>query len=320
MTNRPTHMSDDLLAGYLLNEVSDEQRTVVEDWIIENSDNRRYFEHFKLIWETSHNIELPPTVDENAAWERFRARVAKPPQKVFALSKLWAAATILACVGVAALSYLAWEKATNHAITFAANEQSVKQELPDGSIVTLNKHSSLEYNSKFKGTQRNVRLRGEGFFKVTPDKQKPFVVQLESVTVTVVGTTFNVHEMNGETEVVVESGIVKVQSGAHEVLLHPGEKITVSKNREISQPKKTKDQLYNYYVTRQFVCDDTPLWKLVEALNEAYNVDIKIANDNVAKLPLTTTFHDEPLENILNVISETFNLTVEHKGNSILLK
>ncbi len=320
MTHRPTHMSDDLLASYLLNEASDEQRSVVENWIIETADNRRYFEHFKLIWETSHNIELPATVDENAAWERFRQRITKPPQKVFALTKLWAAATIVVCVGLAALTYMAWQKTTDTPVTLAANEKAVNQELPDGSIVTLNKHSSIEYTSKFKGNQRNVRLRGEGFFKVTPDIQKPFVVQLESVTVTVVGTAFNINETKDATEVIVESGIVKVQSGADEVLLHPGEKISVRKNSRLPQPQKTKDQLYNYYVTKQFVCDDTPLWKLVEALNEAYNADIKIANDDVAKLPLTTTFQDEPLENILLVISETFNLTVEHKGNSILLK
>lgn len=313
-------MSDDLLVSYLLNEANREQRTIVEEWVIETEANRRYFEHFKLIWESSHNLVLSSTIDENVAWEKFRQRVAKPPQKVFALSKLWAAATIIICVGVAALSYLAWEKATNTAVTFASNENAINRELPDGSVVTLNKHSSVEYNKNFSGKQRTVQLKGEAFFKVTPDKKKPFVVQLKSLNVTVVGTAFNIRETNDETSVVVESGIVKVQAGNKEVLLHAGEKITVRKNNEPLQQQKTKDKLYNYYVTKQFVCDDTPLWKLVEALNEAYDSHIVIANPDMAKLPLTTTFQNEPLENILHVISETFSLTVEHKGDSIILK
>jgi len=318
--NRPANMSDDLLASYLLNEVSDESRSIVEEWIIETAENRRYFEHFKLIWETSHNIVLPPTVDENAAWERFRERIRKPQHKAFAFSGFRVAATVIICVGLAALSYLVRQKTTNKPVTIAANEEAVNQVLPDSSVVTLNKHSSVQYNSRFSGNQRKVQLRGEAFFKVTPDKEKPFIVQLKSINVTVVGTAFNIRETDAETEVVVESGIVKVQSGNQEVLLHPGEKVSVRKNNELFQPQKTKDQLYNYYVTKEFVCDDTPLWKLVETLNEAYNAHIEIPNPDVAKLQITTTFHNEPLENILRVISETFNLTVEHEGNRILLK
>lgn len=315
-------MSDDLLVSYLLNEASADARNMVEEWIIETAENRRYFEHFKLIWETSQNMAVSASLDENVAWDKFRERISKPQRKtiVRSLSAFRVAATVVIAVGLAAISYLVWQNSANKPIAVAANETVVNQVLPDGSVITLNKHSSIEYNKKFRGNQRNVKLTGEAFFKVTPNKQKPFVVELNTVKVTVVGTAFNIRETDSSTDVMVESGTVKVESGKQQVLLNPGEKISVNKNNEILHAQKTNDRLYNYYVTKEFVCDDTPLWKLVETLNEAYNAHIEIADPDVAKLPLTTTFHNEPLENILRVISETFNLTVAHEGDRIILK
>lgn len=315
-------MSDDLLVSYLLNEASAEARSMVEEWIIETDENRRYFDHFKLIWDTSHNIAVPNGVDENVAWQKFRERIQQPQKTttIRALSPLRIAATVIVCVGLAGMTYMLWQRTASKAVVVASNEAFVNQPLPDGSVVTLNRHSSLHYDDKFRGDQRRVKLQGEAFFKVTPNKSKPFVVELKSVKVTVVGTAFNIRETDSSTDVTVESGIVKVESGTNEVMLNPGEKISVRKESEPLRVQRTNDKLYNYYVTKEFVCDDTPLWKLVQTLNEAYNAHIEIADPNVAKLPLTTTFHNEPLENILGVIGETFNLTVERVGDRVILK
>lgn len=322
MINRPTHMSDDLLVSYLLNEADAEARTMVEEWIIEAAENRRYFDHFKLVWETSQNIVIPPGIDENAAWQRFQQRIQQQPQQktIFqTLSRFRVAATVVISIGIAAVIFFLSQKTTGNEVIVATN-QAVNKVLPDSTVITLNKHSSIHYDNQFRGNERKVQLQGEAFFKVTPNKQKPFVVEIKSVKVTVVGTAFNINETDSSTDVMVESGIVKVESGDRQVLLNPGEKISVRKNNEPFRAQRSNDKLYNYYVTKEFVCDDTPLWKLVQTLNEAYGVRIEIADPQVAKLPLTTTFRDEPLENILRVISETFNLAVEHEGNRIILK
>jgi ferric-dicitrate binding protein FerR (iron transport regulator) len=315
-------MSDDLLVSYLLNEADADTRAMVEEWIIETAENRRYFEHFKLIWETSQNISTSTSIDENAAWKRFQHRIQQPRQKAVVryLTRIRVAASVIICMALAAMSYLLWQGVANKPVEIVANDAIIKQVLPDSSEITLNKHSSVRYNKKFQGNERKVQLKGEAFFKVTPDKMKPFVVELKSVKVTVVGTSFNIRETDSSTDVVVESGVVKVESANQQVLLNPGEKISVLKNSEPLNVQKTNDRLYNYYVTKEFVCDDTPLWKLVQTLNEAYNAHIEIADSSVAKLPLTTTFHNEPLENILRVISETFNLSIEHEGDRTILK
>lgn len=64
--------------------------------------------------------------------------------------------------------------------------------LPDGSKVWLNAASSLKYPVSFNNRQRTVELTGEAYFDITPDKNKPFTVQVNNMEVQVLGTSFNV--------------------------------------------------------------------------------------------------------------------------------
>jgi len=192
--------------------------------------------------------------------------------------------------------------------------------LSDGSVVTVNKGSSISYQSKFKGETRRVSLKGEAFFNVTPNKKKPFVISVNDVQITVVGTSFNVKTINGSTEVVVETGIVKVTRAGKTVELRANEEATVGAKDSVMTKEKVSDQLYKYYRTKEFVCDDTPLWKLVEIINEAYNSHIVIGNPALKNMSITTTFNNESLEQVLNVISITFNIKIIKEGDTIILQ
>ncbi len=84
--------------------------------------------------------------------------------------------------------------------------------LSDGSVVWLNAGSSLSYNKDFSDKFREVYLKGEAYFEVTPDSLKPFVVKSESLNVKVLGTTFNVRTYEDENlvNVVLRTGRVDV--------------------------------------------------------------------------------------------------------------
>ncbi len=62
------------------------------------------------------------------------------------------------------------------------------------------------------------------------------------------------------------------------------------------------------------------IWKVVEVLNEAYDVNIVIEKKDLRAMPLTTTFNNESLDNILNIIQQTFNISVIKKDNQIILQ
>src|SRR5690606_30761590 len=66
--------------------------------------------------------------------------------------------------------------------------------LPDGTKVWLNAASSLHYPVAFTGKTRTVGIKGEGYFEVAPDPQKPFTVKVgDREKIEVLGTRFNVN-------------------------------------------------------------------------------------------------------------------------------
>jgi ferric-dicitrate binding protein FerR (iron transport regulator) len=119
---------------------------------------------------------------------------------------------------------------------------------------------------------------------------------------------------------VVESGIVRVTKAGKTVELKANEKIEVEAKDSVLKKEEVSDRLYNYYRTKQFVCDDTPLWKLVEVINEAYNSNIIINDPALRNASITTVFDNESLDQVLNVISETFSIEVIKQGDTIILQ
>jgi transmembrane sensor len=316
-------MNDELLVSYLLNEGDEGSRQFVEHWIIENPENARYFENFKTIWDASKNLDVSTQIDENEMWARFLERASRNPVRLVVIRKfsrtLQVAATVLITITLAALGYIIYDYTDRSPVIVATHTAAQTKSLPDGSEITLNRNSTIQYTRKLRGKTRAVQLKGEAFFKVAANKEKPFVISVNDVTVTVLGTSFNVKGYEGQTEVVVETGTVMVESNGRSVTLQPGERVITSNADSSIVEQKTADKLYSYYVTKEFVCDNTPLWKLVEVLNEAYDVRIEIRNPDLRELPLTTTFHKDSLDNILNVISETFNINITRDGDRILM-
>lgn len=69
--------------------------------------------------------------------------------------------------------------------------------LPDGTKAWLNALSSIQYPAAFDGKERAVKVTGEVYLEVSPDKKKPFIVRSEGQRIEVLGTAFNVRNYNG---------------------------------------------------------------------------------------------------------------------------
>lgn len=319
------HTMDDLLVKYLAGEATPEEKLQAEQWINANEANRKYYGDLNRIWQESGHIAGEGKVNEDAAWMRLQNRinktdveqqVRKKPQPNIQWFKI--AASIL-IVGI--VSYWVYNRFYDaHIIDKASGNRVLTENLSDGSIITLNSNSQLSYPAHFTGDDRPVKLTGEAFFKIAPDKTKPFIISVKGATITVVGTSFDVKNRKGETEVIVATGIVKVKAHGREIQLYPGEKVMVTETGTELVKQQNKGSLYNYYITGALICDQTPLYQLVDKLNEIYKVDIEIANDKLRNLPITTTFKDQSLDEILKVITETFNIRAEYQGGRLLLK
>jgi len=321
------NMNDDLLVKYLVGETNADENAAVEIWLKADKKNLNYYKGFKKIWEDSLLLAAENThVDEDAAWKRLQNRIHEKDVPVHTLKKtsfqwLRIAASIVLISTLGWLGYSYFEnKSANTLIQIHASNTTLNDTLPDGTTVTLNKNSSLSYTNKFKGKTRPVTLKGEAFFNVAPNKTKPFIITINDITVQVVGTSFNVKNKNGKTTVDVETGIVKVSKNKDQVELRHGEKVIIADLQSQLLKSVSKGKLYNYYRNKELVCDETPLQELVDALNEIYDVDIIIKKTALQKKPITTVFKDQSLDQILEVIQETFMIEIERKDNQIILE
>lgn len=319
---------EELIVKHILNEATAYESEYVKEWTSQSKENRSHYEQISLILEKGKKALEKPDVDVASAWSQFleRKKDFKKETGIFPIhlsSWLKIAAIFLLLLSAALIAITYFNTSTNSVeITKATRANVLSDTLADGSIVTLNKNSELQYSQGFsKGKTRNVQLKGEAFFSITPNKTKPFIIKVNDVQVTVVGTSFNIKEKNGNTEVIVKTGVVKVLHHQQEVVLKAGEK-TVVHVADTTAPliTNTPDNLYNYYIDKTFVCDNTPLWRLAEALSEAYDVTISIEKNSVKNLPLNTTFNNKPLEEILHVIAQTFQVSITKTGNKITIR
>ncbi|HXO76652.1 MAG TPA: FecR domain-containing protein, partial [Puia sp.] len=229
------------------------------------------------------------------------------------------AAVLILLAGIG-LAYLSVYLTDRHGFEFVSGGQVWTGALPDGSSITLNKHSTLSCNRSYNSKDRDVRLTGEAFFAVAPNDRLPFVIHAQGILVEVLGTSFNVMTAEDKTAIIVETGEVRVKKDSLIFYLHAGEKLTLSRTG-LSPVKQTNtDPLYNYYRTKKFVCKATPLRELVAALNNAYDQHIVLADQQDGDMPITVTFTDNSMADILAVICSTLQLTTVRQGDTIILK
>ncbi len=87
--------------------------------------------------------------------------------------------------------------------------ESTTRWLPDGSMVRLK--SGAEIVDHFTTDERRIRLiRGEAFFAVAKDPARPFLIEVQGVTVRAVGTAFTVRLHTQIVDVLVTEGSVQV--------------------------------------------------------------------------------------------------------------
>jgi ferric-dicitrate binding protein FerR (iron transport regulator) len=321
----------------ILQEASSDELDYVRGWVGLDPANERYFSDFKRIWAESRHLAIHSRINEEDAWQDFQQRIPAgsfdaggdtdmPDSQVVNMplrrnyTWLRVAAVFITLLAGGWLYYRYGSKQDQY-LSIHSNKNVLSDTLSEGTVVTLNKESSIRYSRLFAGDTRPVELEGEAFFNVTPDKNKPFIVHTQETSIRVLGTSFNVRNTGETTEVIVETGMVEVTNGQHTVRVRAHEKAVIGKKDQPPVKEDIHDELYNYYRTNEFECNGTPLWRMVEKLNEVYKGHIVIGDTQLRDLPLTTTFRvgDESLDEILQVIAQTLKLKITRDGQKIIL-
>jgi ferric-dicitrate binding protein FerR (iron transport regulator) len=309
-----------LLAKAVLREASEEELRQVQQWIALSDANRRHFENLRLISETGRETTIGSTISEDAAWSNFKKRVEEG-RPMMGMGRGWLRiAAVLILLFAGGWLYYTYSYTPSQFLFAQSDTQVLTDTLPEGTVVVLNRQSSIRYRKQFTGDTRPVEIQGEAFFQVARDKNKPFIVHANAMSIKVLGTSFNVKTSAAGTEVIVETGMVEVTKDGQTMIVRPHERLMAGGKGASLIKESNTDALYNYYRTNEFECSGTPLWRMVDKLNEVYNAKITIGDSRLRNLPLTTTFHNESLEEILYVISHSLRISVVKKGPEIILQ
>jgi ferric-dicitrate binding protein FerR (iron transport regulator) len=209
-------------------------------------------------------------------------------------------------------------------------------QLEDGSTVTIYPGSKLAFPKHFAPGKREVYLEGEAFFKVSKNPNRPFFVYNNNIVTQVLGTSFDIRGKNGQVEVAVKTGRVavyenkeqipldKVQHKSNGVIITPNQKVTYYQEERhfvtsiVDQPVPVPNE--SKKEEAHFVYNETPLYKVLDDLENTYELEIVLENDKIRNCLFTGDLEGQTLFNKLEGICLVFNATYEIKGTKILLK
>jgi transmembrane sensor len=205
-------------------------------------------------------------------------------------------------------------------LSYSAPEQSTAFELPDGSMVFLNKNSSLNLDPEFP-SKRHLSLNGEAFFEVMADSSRPFTITVGTNLAEVKGTRFNLKQsITGKgSELFVESGRVEFsnESGTNLVSLSRGQ-FAVSDGDAVSLENLSNPN-YLSWKTKEFIFNNEPLNRALNILSEAYHIKIKTQGINPENLRLTATYHKQSADAVVETICTLYQLTCTKENDEFTL-
>lgn len=108
------------------------------------------------------------------------------------------------------------DRSSVHALYSTSVGEQKSIVLPDHSKVLLNTASQLQVD--YQAGHRDVHLlRGEAFFEVAHDRNRPFLVYAGANIVRAVGTAFTVNVQKQDVVVIVTEGVVEVSAVPHAI-------------------------------------------------------------------------------------------------------
>jgi len=311
-----------LIIRYLDNDLmSDEERSILKEWILKSKENENVFKNFALTWEAS-NILLQ---DKSYAKTKFEELIKKQKQNrthkliSWTTSSVAAVALFLITLQLFTPIHLLGDKE----LTFSSDETKKEVILPDGSHVWLNAHSSISYPKSFEKS-RNVKLTGEALFDVVNSGGEDFTVETSKIKIEVLGTKFLVNDRidTDVAQTVLESGAVSVMvnNTGNTLNLKPDELFVYNSIEGTSRVETVNASSYTGWIEDELTFTNIPMSELIIQLEKRYNVDIVCNNRRILEIPVSITVNEEPLDEILFLLSQIvpFNWYVNSE-NAIIL-
>ncbi|WP_334319098.1 FecR domain-containing protein [Termitidicoccus mucosus] len=188
--------------------------------------------------------------------------------------------------------------------------------LDEGTKITLNAGSTLQYPKTFSAKSRVVRLSGEAFFNVSHDQARPFIVETSTLRITVLGTRFNVKAFPDGTiaQVMLVQGKVEVTPIANSaisavetkpVTLSSGMQYTLVPATQSEQVAPVADEAAMGWMSDKIVWNREPLPDAMRELERRYGITVEMNDTRLANETVTGRFQSESIQNIFKLLAAT---------------
>jgi transmembrane sensor len=353
---------NELIVKYLDHEISGEELNILLQWIKDDSQNFRYFIEMQDIWNSSETIDSGESTGEKALL-RFRNKYPENANyflrsKKFIRLSIQIAATLL----LAVLLNYSWQWLTGrkeikssadkgYAQVYIPKGQKGQITLKDGTRVWLNSNSILRYPSGFGNGSRKITLDGEAYLEVSKDPAHPFFVETSTVTLRVLGTSFNVkcYSRENTVETTLIEGSLEILAGnswikqLKKVTLKPNEKAVFHKlnnqisvneldiprqkvkslNRRIEKSPISITQVESIisWKDNHLIFRDESFEEIAKKMESWYGVEIRIEDEKLKTYRFTGKFiYNETIDQVMEVISRTTPLQYTLNKNTLVIR
>ena len=193
--------------------------------------------------------------------------------------------------------------------------------LSDGTKVWLNAASSLRFPAAFVGKERNVELKGEGYFEVAKNAAMPFRVRVNDMEVQVLGTHFNINAYADEadTRTTLLEGSIRFLKGSEAHLVKPGQQVVAPHQEPIVINDDVDLDEVMAWKNGMFQFESADLKTILRQAARWYDIDIAY-EDEIKDRFSGQISRNVNLSQLLKILELTGRVHFEIEGKRIIVK
>jgi ferric-dicitrate binding protein FerR (iron transport regulator) len=323
------------------------ERREVERWMADDLSVQRYIKAHKKVWSMIGRRVGPDPINPEDAWESVQDRVAEHDRRErFSLPGrglehlriidgglaegssprhhiTWRVISGSAAVLLIGATYMISRVVSLSAVPVSyiaqRGETPHEQRLPDGVRVVLAPDSRLSFAVDRAG-DHVATLVGEASFSVAHRADRVFIVRAGDVETRDLGTEFDVRAYPGtDARVAVKSGRVSVTTPYGSAILEGGrlgQGDIVARTINVTAVSPA----YFDWTVGRLAFMDSQLREVADVLGRKYDLDVEIADANLAALPVTITIPDGTAQRSLDLLRQTVaGLQYKRDGHKVQL-
>lgn len=304
--NSNGNMFEDLVVRHISQLTTGEENDTVESLLKSDNTFRQLYREYKFVWEQAALTDDVVSQDWGSIRSRMGLNISRSRSPFSSLLRV--AATLALLISVSSGLWVYWNvPGYGRWVVFETGASADSIVLPDQSIAFLNRNSSLKFINAFKGSERSVKLDGQGYFEVKSDPNKPFNVEAGAVNVRVVGTAFHLDASrhDGIVELNVTKGTVLVKNRVEETPVYAGE-WALAGDKVIGKGY-AKDQNFLSWKTGVLEFNKASLKEIALALSRHFTeIESFEISGNQTDILVTTRFRSESLDDIIDELGVHF--------------